>query len=84
MGENHPEGKMREIGELAEKLAQSLSTVEKAEERVAAALTALSILLGKSGLTLAEQAALLKLLDVLFHWQVKEAYQRAQTPIGVT
>jgi len=83
-----PEAKLSEetvkrIEELVEELAQLIGKLEAGEERVTAALTALSMILEKSGLTLMEQAALLKFLDVLFSWGAKETCDRALTPLGV-
>jgi len=74
---------VKKIEELVEELTQVIGKLKTGEERVTAALTALSMILEKSGLTMMEQAALLKFLDIFFSWGAKETCDRALTPLGV-
>jgi hypothetical protein len=74
---------VEEAGRLAERIAEIIKELEGADARVMAALAAVSAIVEKSQLTLFEQAALLKLLELFFNWSAKEVYDRYQPPPGI-
>lgn len=75
--------RVREIEEMAARLAEAIAKLGSGEERVAAALAAVTAILERGGLTLMEQAALLKMVEVVFAWGAKEVCDRLRPPLGV-
>lgn len=74
---------MKEVEELATRLAEAIRKLERGDARMVAALAAVSMIVERSQLTLTEQAALVKLLDLIFSWGAKEVYERYQLPPGI-
>ena len=76
-------GAIEEVRKLAEKVADAIRSAKTADERVFLALVAVATIIEESQLTLAEQAALVKMVEVFFTWGAKEVYDRCAPPLGV-
>jgi len=74
---------IEEVGKLAEKVADAIRSMKTADERVFLALVAVVAIIEKSQLTLAEQAAVVKMVELFFTWGAKEVYDRYTPPLGV-
>ena len=77
------DGRVEEVARLAERIAEIIRSLPTPDDRVSAAVAAISAILEKSSLTLGEQAAAIKLVEVFFVMSAKEAIERASPPPGV-
>jgi hypothetical protein len=82
--EEKPEMKaMEEAGRLAERIAEIIRSMPTTDDRVTATVAAVSVILEKANLTLGEQAAAIKLVEVFFMMSAKEVVERMAPPPGV-
>lgn len=75
--------RMEEVARLAERIAEIIRSLPTPDDRVGAAVTAISAILERSNLTLGEQAAAIKLVEVFFVMSAKEVIERVSPPPGV-
>lgn len=72
-----------EVGRLAERIAEIVRSLPTPDDRVTMTVAAVSMILEKANLTLGEQAAAIKLVEVFFMMSAKETVERMSPPPGV-